>query len=229
MSRPLLEVIAQSAADARAAQDGGADRIELVSRLDADGLTPTGSTLREVLAVGIPTRVMLRPADAFTVSGADRSAVLDAAASLAAAGAEAFVFGYLDAAGGLDLELLAEFDRLGTPWTLHRAFDRVGDPAAAYAQAGGLAHCDTILTGGGVAGIAAGGAAVLASRGGWPAVGGPAWLAGGGLLAELIPELWAAGITGFHAGATVRDSPVGPVVAERVRALRIAVDAAAGA
>ncbi len=37
----LLEVIALTADDARAAEDGGADRIEVVADMAADGLTPT--------------------------------------------------------------------------------------------------------------------------------------------------------------------------------------------
>lgn len=38
--RALLEVIALDAADAVAAEAGGADRLELVSDMAADGLTP---------------------------------------------------------------------------------------------------------------------------------------------------------------------------------------------
>ena len=38
--QPILEVIAVDAADARAAEQGGADRIELVSAMSEGGLTP---------------------------------------------------------------------------------------------------------------------------------------------------------------------------------------------
>ena len=60
----ILEVIALDAADARAARDGGADRIELVADMRRQGLTPAVATFAAVrAAVGIPVRVMLRAAD----------------------------------------------------------------------------------------------------------------------------------------------------------------------
>lgn len=45
-NRALLEVIALDAADAIAAQSGGADRLELVTDMAADGLTPPGRPSR---------------------------------------------------------------------------------------------------------------------------------------------------------------------------------------
>lgn len=42
----LLEVIALTVADAGAARDGGADRIEVVADMAADGLTPTPTSSR---------------------------------------------------------------------------------------------------------------------------------------------------------------------------------------
>ncbi|MGW7357743.1 hypothetical protein ACWGI0_14205, partial [Streptomyces sp. NPDC054802] len=41
-NRALLEVIALDAEDAVAARSGGADRLELVTDMAADGLTPPG-------------------------------------------------------------------------------------------------------------------------------------------------------------------------------------------
>ena len=56
-----LEVIVMSAAEARIAQQGGADRLELVRDLDTGGLTPHFAIARAVVAaVSIPVRVMLR-------------------------------------------------------------------------------------------------------------------------------------------------------------------------
>src|SRR3954463_8870873 len=47
---PLVDVIALNAADARPAQDGGPDRIELVTYMARDGLTPDIVTFAAVRA-----------------------------------------------------------------------------------------------------------------------------------------------------------------------------------
>lgn len=61
MPARLLEVIACSLEDALAAEAGGAQRLELCSRLDLDGLTPPRSMVEAVVkAVSIPVRVMIR-------------------------------------------------------------------------------------------------------------------------------------------------------------------------
>nr|MDT0525259.1 copper homeostasis protein CutC [Streptomyces sp. DSM 41633] len=60
-NRAVLEVIALDAEDAVAAQAGGADRLELVTDMAADGLTPSRETFAAIRsAVDIPLRVMLR-------------------------------------------------------------------------------------------------------------------------------------------------------------------------
>ncbi|HEX4770052.1 MAG TPA: copper homeostasis protein CutC [Bryobacteraceae bacterium] len=57
----FLEVIVTSVADAVAAQEGGADRLELVTALEHGGLTPDFETVEQVVrAVTVPVRVMLR-------------------------------------------------------------------------------------------------------------------------------------------------------------------------
>jgi copper homeostasis protein len=61
MGRLTLEVIATGVADAVAAEQGGADRIELVADLARGGMTPPLAVVESVLdRVGIPVRVMLR-------------------------------------------------------------------------------------------------------------------------------------------------------------------------
>ena len=64
-----LEVIATSADDAVAAEEGGADRLELVTDLARGGMTPSLDVLDGVLAaVKVPVRVMLRESEAHEVS-----------------------------------------------------------------------------------------------------------------------------------------------------------------
>ncbi|MET0229330.1 MAG: copper homeostasis protein CutC, partial [Rhodanobacteraceae bacterium] len=60
--KPLLEIAANSVASALAAQEGGADRIELFASLGEGGLTPSYATIaiaRERLT--IPVYVLIRP------------------------------------------------------------------------------------------------------------------------------------------------------------------------
>src|SRR5215470_10382463 len=60
--RILLEIALESADDAVAAVDNGADRIELCAGLDAGGLTPSVGTLLEIRQlVDVPIFAMLRP------------------------------------------------------------------------------------------------------------------------------------------------------------------------
>ena len=84
--RALLEVIALDVEDAVAAQAGGADRLELVTDMAADGLTPTVATVTGIRgAVDIPVRAMLRLSDGFGAGEVAR--VVRAARELRDAGA----------------------------------------------------------------------------------------------------------------------------------------------
>ena len=85
--RAVLEVIALDVEDAVAAQAGGADRLELVTDMAADGLTPSAATVAGIrAAVDIPARVMLRLADGFAAGDVER--LVGAACEMREAGAE---------------------------------------------------------------------------------------------------------------------------------------------
>ncbi|NUP42809.1 MAG: copper homeostasis protein CutC, partial [Streptomyces sp.] len=137
--RAVLEVIALDAEDAVAAQAGGADRLELVADMAADGLTPPVETFAGIrAAVGIDLRVMLRPADGFAAG--DVEPLVRVAREMRGAGADQFVFGFLDGDGQVDLgaveRLVEELD--GCRWTFHRAIDRAADRDALRKQLDGL-------------------------------------------------------------------------------------------
>src|SRR3569833_2006834 len=145
---PLLEVIALDAADAEGAQAGGADRLELVTDIAQDGLTPTVEPLRaELSASDLPVRVMLRDNGSFAVG--DLEGLRADTARLIDAGAREFVFGFLNIDSEIDLDaceaLIKEVD--GLPWTFHRAIARTRDPLRAYDQLAELG-CDTVLAAG---------------------------------------------------------------------------------
>jgi copper homeostasis protein len=217
----ILEVIALDAADARAARDGGADRIELVADMRRQGLTPAVATFAAVReAVGIPVRVMLRADDGYALSEAD--AVVSAATALRAAGADEFVLGFLDARGAVDLPAVEAVLHAieGCPWTFHRAIDHAADRAAARDALATLPGLDCVLTAGGPATVEEGVTTLTAEAASKPRV-----LAGGGLRRHHLPPLLAAGVDAFHTGSAVR--PDGrwdaPVDAGLVRAWRAAL------
>ncbi|MFE0690578.1 copper homeostasis protein CutC [Streptomyces xiamenensis] len=228
VTRPLLEVIALTAQDARAAWEGGADRIELVTGMEYDGLTPDAATVTAVLAAtALPVRVMLRSGAGFGAAGTERLG--EAAGTLRAAGAREFVLGFLDGGGAVDLTAVRALTRElgGAPWTFHRALDHSADRLAARAALRGLPGLDTVLTAGAAGGVTDGLPVLCAEAA--AAGGGPRLMAGGGLRLGHLPALRAAGVDAFHIGGAAREggSWAAPVSAAAVRTWRRALDEAA--
>lgn len=216
----LLEVIALDENDAIAAERGGADRLEVVTSMESDGLTPKAETVERILAaVDIPVRVMLRPHEGFAVGSGELSRLLEKAARFAELGAEGFVCGFLDERGELDTEAMVELlpAMAGRPWTLHRAFDHCRNREAALSAAAALGGCDTLLTAGSPAGLADGLEAVcdLAAGSGRPEA--PRIMAGGGLRPDLVGRLAAAGVDAFHIGSAAREGWDDTIHTELVR------------
>ncbi|MFB6946731.1 copper homeostasis protein CutC [Streptomyces sp. NPDC060286] len=227
-NRAVLEVIALDAEDAVAAQTGGADRLELVTDMAADGLTPSRATFAEIrAAVDIPLRVMLRVADGFAAGDID--VLVGKARELRAEGAEEFVLGFLDVEGRPDLvaveRLVAELD--GCPWTFHRAIDRAADRDALRKQLADMPGLDTYLTAGSPKGVDDGIPTLLAEAARKGEAGyEPQILVGGGLRLDHLPELLAAGLDAVHIGGAARPHGwSGPVDATAVREWRTVLDA----
>ncbi|MFD5399556.1 copper homeostasis protein CutC [Streptomyces sp. NPDC127097] len=230
--RALLEVIALGPQDAVAAEAGGADRLELVTDMAADGLTPPRATFAAIrAAVGLPLRVMLRATDGFAAG--DVAALCEEAAALRAEGAEEFVLGFLTPDERPDLAAVTALAEVidGCRWTFHRAIDRAADRDALrqeLAGAAGAAGLDTFLTAGSAQGVDRGLPTLLAEQA-RTAAGEPGYapriLVGGGLGLGHLPALRAAGLDAFHIGGAAR--PAGwsaPVEAAAVREWREALD-----
>jgi copper homeostasis protein len=210
MSNGLLEVIALDARDARAAVDGGAHRIELVSGMEWAGVCPALETVEQVrAAVQVPVRVMLRLREDFSIGGPEGAAAITAIARrLREAGAEEFVLGWLDGKNAVDLDALERVrDSWGAlPFTFHKAIDQTADRDAAFEAIRALPGVDTVLTSGGPfpAGQGLDVLAVEAARETALGVGGLEILVGGGLKLADVPALQAAGLRNFHVGSAVR-------------------------
>ncbi|WP_327355276.1 copper homeostasis protein CutC [Streptomyces sp. NBC_01304] len=229
--RAVLEVIALDAEDAIAAQAGGADRLEMVSDMAADGLTPSLETFAAIRSsVDISLRVMLRASDGFAAGDAgDVDALVRSARALRAEGADEFVLGFLDETGGADLGAVERVVEAldGARWTFHRAIDRAADRDSLRKQLGELPGLDTYLTAGAAGGVDEGMPTLLAeaSRRGEPGYE-PQILVGGGLALSHLPQLKAGGVDAFHIGSAARPSGwSAPVSAAAVAEWRAAVDA----
>ncbi|MEU6775566.1 copper homeostasis protein CutC [Streptomyces sp. NPDC046759] len=226
--RAVLEVIALDVEDAVAAQAGGADRLELVTDMAADGLSPAPATVARIrAAVDIDLRVMLRLADGFAAGDVPR--LVGVAAELREAGADQFVLGFLDTDGGADLSAVERVvDALdGCAWTFHRAIDRAADRDALRKQLADLPGLDTFLTAGAAGGVDDGLPTLIAEAGrnGEPGYGQQV-LVGGGLRLDHVPRLRTAGIDAFHIGGAARPAGWAGAVSEgAVREWRTALDA----
>jgi copper homeostasis protein len=224
---PLLEVIALTALDARAAEEGGADRLEVVADMAADGLTPDPVVVAEMRRVtSLPLRVMLRANTGFRTSGAELDRLRRAAECLTEAGADGFVFGFLDAEGQIDVGATGKLVAVTAPlpWTFHRAIDHAPDQESAWRTVRELPGLDAVLTAGAPAGVDAGVGALVRRA----SESAGRIMAGGGLRRRHVAPLAAAGVSSFHVGGAVRPdrSWERPVSAGLVREWRTLIAAA---
>ena len=200
----LLEVCVDSLASARAAKQGGADRLEFCSALAVGGLTPYADLLRQIKAeLDLPVRCLMRPrAGDFLYTRDELELLCRQIETLRSAGADGFVIGALTPEGALDLPAMRTLlDACGgAPVTLHRCIDVSRDLCATYRAAAALG-IDTVLTSGGAGSCRKGIsqlAALLRLR---DELDGPEVLIGAGVNAAVIDELRAAlpGARAFHA------------------------------
>lgn len=146
----MLEVIATSVEDAKRIEAYGGDRIELVSNMDQDGLTPTYELVERVVkSVDIPVRVMIRDADVFDFSSSQLQSMMDFSESISDLPIDGYVYGDLKS-GCINTSLLSNFKRQKITW--HRAIDRTSDIIASYSEL--INDVDQILTSGGLGALA---------------------------------------------------------------------------
>jgi copper homeostasis protein len=160
--QPLLEIAAGSLASALAAQEGGADRVELCSSLAEGGITPSQGMLAVVRdRVRIPVYVLVRPRGGdFLYDDPDFEMMRRDIEICAQLGFDGVVIGALDADGAIDprcRELVAAAGTLGV--TFHRAIDASADLRRSLEDAIALG-CERILTSGGCANALAGASAI---------------------------------------------------------------------
>ncbi|MDP9848538.1 copper homeostasis protein CutC [Streptosporangium lutulentum] len=146
------EICIDSTAGALAAEQAGANRVELCSALFDGGLTPTLGTVEATLAAVTAIRVhaIIRPRggdfiyDEYEIAAMERDI-----ATIRDAGAQGVVIGVLTPSGEVDVEVAKRLIDAagGLSITFHRAFDMTADPFAALETLVSLG-VDRVLTSG---------------------------------------------------------------------------------
>jgi copper homeostasis protein len=190
MPNLLFELCAESVEAARAAEIGGADRIELCSALTSGGLTPDPRlTAASVDAVSIPVCVLVRPrVGNFVYSSAEFDTMKRQIELARAAGASGVALGVLLPGGRIDKGRTCALVDLARPMatTFHRAFDETPDLVQALEDVIETG-ADALLTSGGAVDVLLGADTIaeLVRR----AAGRIQIVAGGGLRLETLTEV----------------------------------------
>ena len=150
-ARKIIEICVEGVDGLVAAQDGGADRVELCASLLEGGITPSIGTVRAALGIArIPVFVMVRPRGGdFLYSDLEYRSMLEDVAAFRSLGVAGVVFGCLTPDGRIDVGRMTELTEAARPLgvTCHRAFDMTRDSAEAIED---LVRCgvDRVLTSG---------------------------------------------------------------------------------
>jgi len=151
----MLEIIASTVEEAVAAEQAGADRIELVSALSEGGLTPSYGLIRQVVStVEIPVHVLVRPhSKSFVYSKSDEETIITDIDLIRELGAAGIVVGSLTADGRFDEGFLGRIikHKGELSLTFHRAIDSSRDILEAAEVLADFPEVDRILTSGGQA------------------------------------------------------------------------------
>ena len=135
MQKISIEVCANSFQSALAALQGGADRIELCTQLEAGGITPSAASIKlAVRELNIPVFVLIRPRSGdFVYDTYDFELMKEDIKIVKNLGAAGVVAGLLMPNGDVDFHRTSELVSLASPmkFTFHRAFDRARDPYVA--------------------------------------------------------------------------------------------------
>lgn len=152
MENVILEVIACTVEDAVEAESGGANRLEIISRFETGGLTPSLDLVRDIRTkTSLPLRVMLRESAGYGVSGdAEIKKLCRAARELNAIGVDGIVLGFLKI-GEIDFDLTRKFLSCAPNLkaTFHHAFEDAKNKFAAIEELKTFGQIDRILSHGG--------------------------------------------------------------------------------
>jgi len=149
----LLEACVESYEEAIKAEQKGAHRIELCTRLDLNGLTPDKHLIKQVIAnVSIPVKVMIRPRGGnFLYSTDELKTMKNSIMFCKQTGVKGVVFGVLDKTSRLNLDQIQELAEVASPLkvTIHKAIDQTPDPVKSLEALLRIENVLSVLTSGG--------------------------------------------------------------------------------
>ena len=211
MENFIFELCAESVEAAKAAEAGGADRIELCTNLLIGGLTPSLELMSATIdALSIPVHVLIRPRGGDFVYSEEEFGLMQRQVKLAkCAGAAGVVLGVLHQDGSVDIDRSRELIELAHPMkaTFHRAFDETPQLSEAL-EAVVRTGADCLLTSGGAADVLTGVAALGRLR--QQAGERLQVMAGGGLtLGNLQEVVQRSGVSCLHGSLMRRHGAVG--------------------
>jgi copper homeostasis protein len=153
MSNLIFEACVETLGDAIAAENRGANRIELCSALDQDGLTPSEELTRQcVEKLSIPVMAMVRPRGGNFVHTEEEIGQMEREIEFfKQLGVAGVVFGLLTEDGEIDVENTSRLATLAAPMdiTFHKAIDYSNDVLQSFQQLNRISGITRVLTSGG--------------------------------------------------------------------------------
>lgn len=202
MTNVIVEVVCCTVDECVAAEQAGADRIELCSVIEVGGVTPSVGLVEQAMAhCRLPMAAMLRPrAGDFAYSSGELETMRKDAVRFASMGVEGLVLGCLRGDHGA---LVVDVDACrtvldgasGPAWVLHRAIDITADPVRAARIVADIGFSRVLASGG--EGTPSERVAALERL----VRSGVQVVAGGGVRPENVAEFVGAGVRQVHFAA----------------------------
>ena len=205
----ILHVRGRTPYEAECAEKGGADRLVVVSD---DDLSPAPEIMAKVRkASTVHLRVLLRLREGYLTDGGELTRLQGLASAYREAGADGFIFGFLNAMSGIDRRACQELMGDNTwGWTFDRAIDAALDQDRAWRDVETLPRLDSIMTAGSAREVEQGLDRLIESS-------NDNLIVAGGLRPEHIPWLIRGGLRQFYMEVT-------PITHESVRSWRRLID-----
>lgn len=154
MDTLIFEACVETLEDALVAEKRGANRIELCSALDQDGLTPSSElTMQCVHNLSITVMAMVRPrGGSFVYTEAEIQQMESEIEFFKQSGVAGVVFGLLADDGTIDVENTSRLARKAFPLevTFHKAIDYSRDVLKSFQELNAIGGINRVLTSGGM-------------------------------------------------------------------------------